>query len=518
MPKGERYLWCLVLLGVFHSCTATSASPSRSSGRYKHTSVTERSTRPRPNRFKRYRQTSATSRSTRSSPKRSLEEEEEEKPEYVPQYNATSATALHTRFTRPSGYESFTQFSLAAAAVATILSILALRKFCTMRFHEEFEVTPSDTECSRVLHRNVVFEFTHLKKQQVAKYGQNSILGSGFSLPTLLRPPNNIDEEKGWAVKEACMALLENQAISVDDFNPEVFICFDTGGRSGDAEPYGPGVFYAAAITKFLYEHDVPCYSSNMLPVGIHPRVFVPNIKERFSRCRVLIAIETKAMYQSTLCLQELFSAVENNIDIAPVRFGPTLPGKNEQWSHIKPDEPQYSMVSTVQKKLSALKRIPEPPGTIPVAPGQLEKVFDFVASKIGEKTVKTLASGATRRSLTSSPSEGSRGTKGSKGSKLTTEEKQQQQKEEANRRMEEEESLDEFAVEADDHPLEQLEEASSGSPREKKKALRKKPSDEGRSKAMAKKPKMAPTVAKVMKVNSATAAMGKANRQGIKL
>lgn len=503
MRKGERYLWCLVLLGYLHNCDAKSASPSRPSGRYKHTTATGRATRPRPKRSKTYRRTSATSRSRKKRPKRSLQEgEEEETPEYVPLYNLTTATALHPRFTPPSGNESFTQFSLAAGTVATILSILALRKFCTIRFHEEHEVIHSDTACSRVLHRNMVFEFTHLKKLQVEKYGQNSILGSAFSLPALLRPPNTISEETGLAVQEACIALLENQDITITDFNPEVFICCDAGTRSGDVEPYGPGVFYAAAITKFLYEHGVPCYSSNMLPAGISPTVFVPNIKKRFPSCRVLIAIETKAMYQSTLCLKELSSAIENKIDIAPVRFGPTLPGKNEQWSHIKPDFPEYSMVSTVQKKLSALKRIPEPPGTIPGSPGQLERVFDFVASKIYEKTVKTLATGASTRSFPSQPPQPS--TVG--GATPSSEE--------ANRRLEEEQNQDESAVEADDQP--QLQEASSSSPNLKNlknKLPWKKAAQEGEGKG-----KLAKIVAQEMKVNEVVIKMKRKNRQAVKL
>jgi len=309
--------------------------------------------------------------------------------------NESSATALHSRFVADD--DDYMWAIWCGVALGALCLLYGFRKACTMNIRQAAE---DDVEAEQVdykkEHREQVFEVTRLKKRQVLKYGEDTILGKQFALPALLRPPDAINEQNGTVIKNACISLLQNQFISVEDFNPEVFICFASGYRpDSDTEPHGPGVFFAAALTKYLYEHDVQCYSSVMLPRGTDPMSVSSNIKSRFSNCRVLIVVETAALYESAQCFRELSSAIQNKLQILPLRFEEELPEQADQWSKIlstkNRNAPEHKdMLATVQTKMVALRHIPEPPGTIPQSPPLLDRMFALVASVISSETVKT--------------------------------------------------------------------------------------------------------------------------------
>merc|ERR1712146_609019 len=92
----------------------------------------------------------------------------------------------------------------------------------------------------------------------------------------------------------------------------KVFLTYATGSRPDDAEGFGPGLYYVAALAKFLYDNGIPCFCDVMQElvdeiVDHTPRrqVFNAQLSNRFSQCELLIVIMTEALFN---CLHSLES------------------------------------------------------------------------------------------------------------------------------------------------------------------------------------------------------------------
>lgn len=94
-------------------------------------------------------------------------------------------------------------------------------------------------------------------------------------------------------------------------------------------------------------------------------RLFLTKINSRFSKCKVFIALLTKAFYNSYPCLKEIYEAIickRNKILIIPVRCEEDLPREDEQWPDCT--EEDALMLQTVQGMLGVMNCEP-PRGTV---------------------------------------------------------------------------------------------------------------------------------------------------------
>ena len=141
------------------------------------------------------------------------------------------------------------------------------------------------------------------------------------------------------------------------EFWPEVMFSYATGKRPRDAEGTGPGLIHAARLALcFHREGNLPppalClypYNTNATSIlpscegiqvfsGLHVsasenwRVYFPKLSSRFSKCRVLIVLLTKALYTSLNCLEEIYTGLSEKkvTHIIPVVFedGSSFPSK----------------------------------------------------------------------------------------------------------------------------------------------------------------------------------------------
>jgi hypothetical protein len=88
-------------------------------------------------------------------------------------------------------------------------------------------------------------------------------------------------------------------------------------------------------------------------------------LSARAAECKVLVVIETAALYDSLVCLQEIYIAQQEGIEIIMVRFERERPCVYKQWSRAFSDRMHREMVTKVRGILTTVKSIPESPGTM---------------------------------------------------------------------------------------------------------------------------------------------------------
>ena len=71
------------------------------------------------------------------------------------------------------------------------------------------------------------------------------------------------------------------------------------------------------------------------------------------AEAKVLIVLQTKALYNSTPCLKEIHAAIKNHVTIIPVRMEEDLPSKAEQWLKMS--------ASNDQEDVRAIPLLPPP-------------------------------------------------------------------------------------------------------------------------------------------------------------
>ena len=102
---------------------------------------------------------------------------------------------------------------------------------------------------------------------------------------------------------------------ALDGFFPDALVTYATGRRPGlDAEGTGPGMYYAWWIAQRLRERGVDCLSGLSVSGGDNWKAYLDKLGGRRSRCRWLLVVQTKALYESRPCLQEISIAVQRGV------------------------------------------------------------------------------------------------------------------------------------------------------------------------------------------------------------
>ena len=104
-----------------------------------------------------------------------------------------------------------------------------------------------------------------------------------------------------------------------DHFYPKVIISYATGWRpTSDVEGAGPGMFIAAAVIEALFKSEIPCFSGLMTQAGNNWEEYFLRLEH--TNAKVLVALLSKAFFQSLPCLKEVHDAIQNKLVIIPVR------------------------------------------------------------------------------------------------------------------------------------------------------------------------------------------------------
>ena len=171
---------------------------------------------------------------------------------------------------------------------------------------------------------------------------------------------------------------------------PEVCISYATGTRGEDAPGAGPGMLQAAAITHALYNAGIACASGLCVPAGNDWKDFLPKIKSRFSRCKVLIVLLSPAFYRSQPCLIEVHKSTKaKSMVIIPLRCSGSLPSTDAQWPDI--DQKEVMVLDQVQDKLGSINALPprgcffDSPSYLDDLVGRVRSVIDAVAETSAE-------------------------------------------------------------------------------------------------------------------------------------
>ena len=157
-------------------------------------------------------------------------------------------------------------------------------------------------------------------------------------LLALLRDESAVGKERANDIQRTLQGLMADEWT---DFWPEVCISYATGSREGiDSPGAGPGLLAAAIIVHKLHDVGIACASGLHVPAGANWKEFLPKIGGRFAKCKVLIVLLTRPFYKSKPCLTEVFKAAEaKNVTLIPLRCDEPLPGKEDQWPEIGPED-----------------------------------------------------------------------------------------------------------------------------------------------------------------------------------
>jgi hypothetical protein len=202
------------------------------------------------------------------------------------------------------------------------------------------------------------------------------------------RLPAKISPDQGHLLQETAQQYVVG---SLDQYYPEVFISYATGNRkeAGDFPGFGPGTYYTLVLIKLLSLFGIPCFSGLMVPPGTNWETFLVKLGSRFSKCKLLIVVQTPAFYRSFPCLEEVFQAASHKkkvdgekkkIKLLPIRFEDQLPDVDDQWDQIEEhDTNKLLWLQKVQDTLGKINSIPSPPSTVISSPDALWQIVDMV-------------------------------------------------------------------------------------------------------------------------------------------
>eukprot|EP01050_Picozoa_sp_SAG11_P006460 SAG11_NODE_501_length_8895_cov_12.129832_11_plen_751_part_01 len=210
------------------------------------------------------------------------------------------------------------------------------------------------------------------------------------------------------------------QLVPMSDPDPTDGCADATGSRAGDAKGAGPGMCFAAAMVLALAKVGYECFSGLCIPGGVDWKVFMLRLNLEDvakARAKVLIVLQTAAFYQSTPCLKEVrlvsdasrrstalraakgaprlhpsractppapahppcaprpfcaplttpsrhrqvYAAIQNNVQIIPVRMEASLPPKRDQWLEMSASDDQDDLLAAMEVKqhLNKLNSVP---------------------------------------------------------------------------------------------------------------------------------------------------------------
>ena len=129
----------------------------------------------------------------------------------------------------------------------------------------------------------------------------------------------------------------------------------------------------------------IPVFSGLHVPPGDDWKIYYTKLNSRFSKCRVMIVFLSKAFYHSLNCLNEVNEALgcKKVTKIIPVVFESDLPGADDQWPSIQPEQTeQLQQLTTVQGGLGKLNYFPAR-GTLLDNPQYVAELLQIVQSHL---------------------------------------------------------------------------------------------------------------------------------------
>jgi len=206
------------------------------------------------------------------------------------------------------------------------------------------------------------------------------VVPKSWTVQQLLNPPDIISFEEGQAVR----AMTQNMIVDAFQHDPLVCVTYATGKRPDDESGFGPGTYYVAAVLLALAQRGIPCFSGLMIPPGDDWQIYLTKLEGEYST-KILIVLQTEALYGSKPCLIEIDKAQHTKLYIIPVLFTPRLPKPGEQWPKINrtTDARGLIMKMAVKMEFGKLNSIPSPPNTIPSKPEMLNEVINIVENKL---------------------------------------------------------------------------------------------------------------------------------------
>jgi len=213
---------------------------------------------------------------------------------------------------------------------------------------------------------------------------------SQHSYVDLLFPPETITEQDGKQIRQLVRAMLRPN----EHNEASVYLTYALGTREQDAVDCGPGMYYAAAVVRMLYDNDIKCFCNMMLPDKACAGVMAGMLGSRFGSCKALLVLQTQGLYECSQTLIDIFTAQTENIDLIPLRFESELPSKEQEWPHVKREDVNtVMMLSAVQSKFCRYNSIPSPPYTVIDQPSVLEDLLIDLRMKIHVRPVSIFAS-----------------------------------------------------------------------------------------------------------------------------
>jgi len=206
------------------------------------------------------------------------------------------------------------------------------------------------------------------------------------SIDNLLNPPDAISFAEGQAVR----SLAQDMVADACQHDPLVCVTYATGNREEDASGFGPGTFYAAAVLLALTKRGIPCFSGLMIPPGEDRQPYLTKLEGACST-KILIVIQTVALYDCKQCLMEIDQAQKTRLFMIPVLFEPEMPNLKEQWPEINKNTDAQGLIMkmAVKREFSTLNSVPSPPNTIPSKPEMLNQVISIVDNKLRQFGVR---------------------------------------------------------------------------------------------------------------------------------
>lgn len=202
--------------------------------------------------------------------------------------------------------------------------------------------------------------------------------------------------------------------VHIDDFYPEVVISYATGTRAGlDEEKTGPGMVYAAEMAHRLHDAGIQTFSGLSIPPGQDWEIILLRLAGRRTPgderhpAKVLLVLETPALYASKACLKEVSVGMENHVFILPISCERPKPRQQEMWANVKGDARTDLMVFQAARVMQTTNGLP-PRQTLMHLPDVMGDIVAEIAERTSIAPDRRSALGASRLPQVAKPSSSS--------------------------------------------------------------------------------------------------------------
>jgi len=154
-------------------------------------------------------------------------------------------------------------------------------------------------------------------------------------------PPVSIDAETGQNLRSK---LIQKVGSSLIDYYPAWATSYATGqrrdkdGKEIDAKGCGPGMWLNSELIHFACDNGFGVGMSGMLYATGYWKDYMLRLDKEscevsHEKCvKVIVVLQSQALLKSNTCLDELFQALENNIEFIVIRCDDDLPPSEEWW------------------------------------------------------------------------------------------------------------------------------------------------------------------------------------------